>query len=70
MSTMRPIMSTRRGSFTWPILLIAVGFMFLVAEFVPHWGVSKTWPVLLILLGVLKLLEINQPPRPPEGPRI
>jgi hypothetical protein len=67
---MAPIMPTRRGSFTWPVLLIAVGIMFLLEEFVPRWGVGKTWPVLLILIGVLKLLEINQPPRPPEGPRL
>jgi len=59
-----------RGSLTWPILLIAVGVMFLLEEFVPHWSLHKTWPVLLIVVGVLKLLDLNRPTRPPEGPRI
>ncbi len=65
-----PTMSTQPGSLTWPILLIAIGVMFLLEEFVPHWGFGKTWPVLLIVIGVLKLLDLNRPPRPPAGPRI
>ena len=49
------------------IVLIALGVMLLLEEFVPHWGFHKTWPILLILIGVAKLLELT---RPPEGPRI
>jgi hypothetical protein len=69
MGTLPPAPPHRR-SLTGPIVLIALGVMLLLEEFVPHWGFHKTWPILLILIGVAKLLEINRPPRPPEGPRI
>lgn len=38
-----------------PILLVTIGVMFLVGQFVPAWGVGRTWPVLLIVIGVIKL---------------
>jgi len=59
----------RRG-FTLPVLLVVLGIMFLLDEFVPAWGISKTWPALLVVIGVLKLIDITRPPRPPEGPRV
>lgn len=59
-----------RASLTGPVILITVGLMFLLAQFVPGWGIGKTWPALLIVIGVLKLLDVNNPPRPPEGPRV
>jgi hypothetical protein len=59
-----------RASLMWPVILIALGVMFLLHEFVPGWGLGKTWPVLLVVIGVLRLLEVSRPPRPPEGPRI
>jgi len=62
--------TTHRGSLMWPVILIALGVMFLLHEFVPHWGVNKTWPVLLVVIGVIKLLNSARPPRPPEGPRV
>ena len=55
---------------TFPIILIVIGVMFLLSEFVPRLEFERTWPVLLIVFGVLRLLDINRPPRPPEGPRI
>jgi len=60
----------RRASLTWPVILIALGAVFLVDQFVPGWGIGKTWPVLLIVFGGLKLLDSTRPPRPPEGPRV
>jgi membrane-bound ClpP family serine protease len=63
-------MTMYRGNLIWPVLLIAIGVMFLLEEFMPRWGVGKTWPILLIVIGILKLLDINRPPRPPEGPRL
>lgn len=42
---------------TGPIILITLGVIFLVGEFVPGWGVSKTWPALLIVIGIAKVLE-------------
>lgn len=62
--------SPRRISLTGPVILITVGTLFLLAEFVPGWGLSRTWPVLLIVLGLLKLFDAALPPRPPEGPRV
>ena len=54
----------------FPALLIVLGVMFLLNQVMPGWGISKTWPVLLIVIGVFKLLGMNNPPRPPAGPRI
>jgi hypothetical protein len=62
--------SSRRLSFTWPVILIALGVIFLLEEFVPHLGFRKTWPVLLVVVGILKLIDSARPPRPPEGPRL
>jgi cell wall-active antibiotic response 4TMS protein YvqF len=53
-----------------PIVLIALGIIFLVAQFVPEWGVGKTWPVLLVVIGVMKLVDFGRPPRPPRGPQV
>lgn len=48
---------SRRPGLTGPILLIALGVMFLVGQFVPEWGVGKTWPVILIVVGLARLIE-------------
>jgi hypothetical protein len=47
----------QRLGLTGPILLIALGIMFLVGQFVPEWGVGKTWPVILIIVGLARLIE-------------
>ncbi len=62
--------SSQRGGLTGPVILITLGVMFLVEEFVPHWAFNRTWPVLLVVIGVLKLIDSGRPPRPPEGPRV
>ena len=67
-STFNP--PTRRGGLMGPVILIALGAMFLVDQFVPGWGIGRTWPVLLVIIGVLKLMDSARPPRGPEGPRI
>jgi hypothetical protein len=61
---------SKRLSLAGPVILVTLGVLFLVDEFVPGWGISRTWPVLLIIIGVLKLLDSAMPPRPPEGPRL
>jgi hypothetical protein len=53
-----------------PVILIALGVLFLLHELVPGWGLGKTWPVILVLVGVLRLVDMSRPPRPPEGPRV
>ena len=60
---------SRRPGLMGPVFLITLGLVFLIAEFVPEWGVRKTWPVLLVVVGVIKLLDSARPPRPPEGPK-
>ena len=62
--------SRYRRSLTGPVILIALGVIFLLQEFVPDWGLRKTWPILLVVIGVLKLLDAGRPPRPPEGPQV
>ncbi|MGA2475474.1 MAG: DUF5668 domain-containing protein [Terriglobia bacterium] len=59
-----------RPSLTVPVILITIGVIFLMEEFVPGWGISRTWPILLIVIGVLKLIDSAMPPRPPQGPRV
>jgi LiaI-LiaF-like transmembrane region len=54
------IRHARRGErlgLTGPLLLIALGVMFLVGQFVPAWGAGRTWPVLLIIIGLARLIE-------------
>jgi len=48
---------SRRLGLTAPILLITLGVLFLVGQFIPDWGVEKTWPVILIISGLSKLIE-------------
>jgi membrane-bound ClpP family serine protease len=60
----------RRLSLTAPVILITLGVIFLLEEFVPHLGFRKTWPVVLVVFGILKLIDSGRPPRPPEGPRL
>jgi len=57
-------------SLMWPVVLIALGVLFLLQELVPWWGFSRTWPALLILIGLVKLVDAYRPPRPPEAPRV
>jgi hypothetical protein len=60
----------RRSSLSGPVFLIALGVVLLIDQFVPSWGIGKTWPVLLVVIGIMKLINMSQPPRPPEGPRL
>ncbi len=59
-----------RANLMWPVVLITLGVVFLVDQFVPGWGIGRTWPILLVIIGVLKLVDSTRPPRPPEGPRV
>jgi len=56
-----------RLGLTGPILLIALGIMFLVGQFVPEWGVGKTWPVILIIVGIARLIESSWGGRSTSG---
>lgn len=62
--------TNRNFSLTGPVLLITIGVIFLMNEFVPGWSIGKTWPALLVVFGVLRLVDSARPPRAPRGPRI
>jgi hypothetical protein len=70
MGSTTPPVTRRRSGLTWPVVLITLGVILLLDQFVPGWGIGKTWPVLLVVIGVVKLLESGRPPRAPEGPRV
>ena len=53
-----------------PVVLITLGMMFLLDQFIPGWNIGRTWPVLLVVVGVLKLVDSSRPPRPPRGPEM
>jgi len=53
-----------------PVILITLGAMFLLDQFIPGWGIGRTWPVLLVIIGVLKLVDSTRPPRAPRGPQV
>jgi hypothetical protein len=55
---------------TLPVILIVLGGLFLMNEYVPGLSIARTWPVILVALGVLLLLRAFGPVRPPRGPRI
>ena len=70
MTTPTPTRSGYPLGLQGPILLIALGLLFLLNQPVPGLGIGKTWPVLLIVLGIFKLIDLRRPPRPPDGPRV
>jgi hypothetical protein len=62
--------TTHRPSLMGPVILITLGAMFLLDQFIPGWGIGRTWPVLLVIIGVLKLVDSARPPRAPRGPQV
>ncbi len=67
METKAPLSDSRAGllaqrnrraySLVGPVLLITLGTIFLVQQFVPGWGIRKTWPLLFVAIGITKLFE-------------
>jgi hypothetical protein len=55
---------------TFPVILIVIGALFLLSEFVPGLGIERTWPFILIALGVLLFIRAFDPPQAPRGPQI
>ena len=58
---------TRSGSIVFPILLIAFGALFLIAQWRPDfdpfatiWSYRKFWPVILILIGLGKIWDYSR----------
>jgi LiaI-LiaF-like transmembrane region len=46
----------RIRSFTGPVILIAVGVIFLCGEYTPY-GFVTLWPALLVIAGILLLAQ-------------
>ncbi|MFQ5816685.1 MAG: LiaI-LiaF-like domain-containing protein [Terriglobia bacterium] len=44
-----------------PVVLITIGALFLIGEFVRGLDFGELWPVLLIVIGIMKLLEYSAP---------
>jgi hypothetical protein len=42
-----------------PAILITVGMLFMISEFVRRVDFGDLWPVILIVIGVIKLLEFS-----------
>ena len=42
-----------------PIVLITLGVLFFIGEYLPRWDFGELWPVFLIVIGVLKLIEYS-----------
>jgi hypothetical protein len=40
-----------------PVILITLGVLFLLPQFVHRVGFGDLWPIVLIVIGVVKLLE-------------
>ena len=42
-----------------PAVLITIGAIFLITNFVRHFDFGDLWPLILIVVGVLKLIEYS-----------
>lgn len=51
-----PCARCRIRSFTGPVVLIAIGAMFLAGEYT-RYGFTTLWPALLVIIGVLLLAQ-------------
>ncbi len=53
MNSVSQLVAALRG----PVMLIAVGALFLLRFDGPGWSIHTSWPLLIIVFGVMKLLE-------------
>ncbi len=51
----------RCSGYIGPAVLITLGVLFLIGEFLPRYDFSTTWPILLIVCGILVLLRRTAP---------
>lgn len=54
---MRTNSSEHDGGLVGPLMIIAVGAIFLVGQFLPEFDFGRMWPVLLIVAGVASLIH-------------
>ncbi len=48
-----------RRSLMGPAIMITLGMLFMIGEFVRRVDFGDLWPVILIVIGVIKLLEFS-----------
>jgi len=48
---------SHRGGLTGGLILIAIGAVFLVSQFVPGLDIGKLWPLILVAIGVSMILR-------------
>jgi phage shock protein C len=46
-----------RGNLIGGLVLITIGAIFLVDQFIPYWNFGDLWPVILIVIGVALLIN-------------
>ncbi len=51
----------RSRGYMAPAVLLTLGVLFLIAEFVPRYDFDRTWPILLIVIGLVKILQWSSP---------
>lgn len=71
----------RQGNLIWGIILIAIGFIFLLSNWDIIPDIWESWPIILIVIGVALILvakrkeeeekttpeqKVQEPPPPPE----
>ena len=54
-----PCARCRCRGLTWPVILITLGALFLIPQFVHRVDFGDLWPILLIVIGVMKLVEFS-----------
>lgn len=54
-----PCARCRSRGLMGPVVLITLGTLFLIPQYVPGLRFRELWPVLLIVIGVVKLIEYS-----------
>jgi len=55
-----PASRPARGGLTGGIVLIVIGGLFLVSQFVPGLDIGKLWPLILVAIGVSMILRTGR----------
>ncbi len=53
----QPAQKERRGGLTAGLILISLGAIFLISNFIPELGIGKLWPLLLVVIGFILITK-------------
>ncbi len=45
-------LGSHKPNYTLATILIVLGIIFLISNFIPEWNFDKLWPVILIIIGL------------------